>query len=153
MTGTPQELSYCSPAPNGSIMGATGTVTRSVTTGAGREDDAGARTIGMDATDSFGQWLKEHRQGRDLTQAGLAVVRAAFGRPATRLVTLTGPPGIGKIRLALAVAASLQPYPSAGSGAALSEAKAQAFADGICFVSLAPITDPDLVAGTVARAL
>ena len=54
-----------------------------------------------------------------------------------RLVTLTGPGGIGKSRLALAVAARVGPR----------------FADGARFVDLAPIRAPDLVAATIAGAL
>jgi non-specific serine/threonine protein kinase len=54
----------------------------------------------------------------------------------TRLVTLTGPGGVGKTRLALRAATLLQ------SG----------FRDGILFVSLASIADPGLVAATIAQA-
>ncbi len=54
-----------------------------------------------------------------------------------RLVTLTGTGGTGKTRLALKVA----------------EAAAPQFSDGIIFVSLANLTDPALVAPTVAQAL
>jgi predicted ATPase/DNA-binding winged helix-turn-helix (wHTH) protein len=53
------------------------------------------------------------------------------------LVTVVGPAGIGKTRLAQAVAHELR----------------DAFADGVRLVELAPLADPDLVAATVARAL
>jgi predicted ATPase/class 3 adenylate cyclase len=54
-----------------------------------------------------------------------------------RLVTLTGPGGVGKTRLAGQIAAQL----------------AGEFDDGVWYVDLAPITDAELVAVTVARAL
>ncbi len=57
--------------------------------------------------------------------------------PARRLVTLIGPPGIGKTRLSLQVAADLPNH----------------FADGIFFVSLAPIENAQLVASTMAHTL
>ena len=55
----------------------------------------------------------------------------------TRLLTLTGPGGVGKTRLGLRVAEEL----------------AGEFADGVCFVSLAPIREPNLVVPTIARML
>ncbi|HEX7171240.1 MAG TPA: adenylate/guanylate cyclase domain-containing protein [Candidatus Limnocylindria bacterium] len=54
-----------------------------------------------------------------------------------RLVTLTGPGGIGKTRLAIECAARL----------------ADRFPAGVWFVALAPIVDPDLVPMAVAQAL
>jgi predicted ATPase/DNA-binding CsgD family transcriptional regulator len=54
-----------------------------------------------------------------------------------RQVTAVGPGGVGKTRLALAVAAEV-----AGD-----------FADGVCFVDLVPITDPGRVGAAVAAAL
>ena len=53
------------------------------------------------------------------------------------LVTVVGSAGIGKTRLAQAVAHELR----------------DEFADGVRLVELAPLADPDLVAATVARAL
>jgi predicted ATPase/DNA-binding SARP family transcriptional activator len=58
-------------------------------------------------------------------------------RGPARLVTLTGPGGIGKTRLALAVAHEL----------------AAAFVDGVWFVALAPLADAALVAQTIASTL
>ncbi len=54
-----------------------------------------------------------------------------------RLVTLTGAGGVGKTRLAVQVAGQL----------------AGEFCDGVWYVDLAPITDPDVVPIAVARAL
>ena len=56
---------------------------------------------------------------------------------AARLVTLTGPGGVGKSRLALAVADALR----------------DAYPAGVAFVDVAPIRDPTLVPATIARAL
>ncbi len=57
--------------------------------------------------------------------------------PEVRLLTLTGTPGVGKTRLALQVATDLQ------SG----------FVDGVFFIALASLRDPDLVVPTIAHAL
>src|SRR4051794_15509347 len=58
-----------------------------------------------------------------------------------RLLSLTGPGGVGKTRLSLEIAASL-----------LGDAP-QNVPDGVIFVALAPIDDPALVPLAIARAL
>jgi predicted ATPase/DNA-binding XRE family transcriptional regulator len=67
----------------------------------------------------------------------IAALRRTFDDPAVRLLTLTGPPGIGKTRLALELAGAL----------------AAEFDGGVTFVALATIRDPALVPSAVAQAL
>jgi predicted ATPase len=67
----------------------------------------------------------------------VTAVRARLLAPQTHLLTLTGPGGTGKTRLALQVAAEAL----------------EAFLDGVFFVNLAPIGDPVLVLPTIAQAL
>ncbi|MCL4299885.1 MAG: AAA family ATPase [Anaerolineae bacterium] len=67
----------------------------------------------------------------------LATARQQLLSGQVRLLTLTGPGGVGKTRLALAVAAGLR----------------QAFAHGVWLVDLAPLSDPDLVPAAIAQAL
>ena len=66
----------------------------------------------------------------------VATLGQLLRREDVHLVTLTGPGGTGKTRLALQTASELR----------------DVFVDGICFVSLAPINDPMLVMPTIARA-
>ena len=67
----------------------------------------------------------------------VAAVQHLLQREDVRLVTLTGPGGTGKTRLGLQVAAELSDL----------------FADGVYFVNLAPLSDPELVVPTIAQTL
>ena len=82
-------------------------------------------------------------------EAEVAAVRDALLAPEVRLLTLVGAPGIGKTRLALAVAHALVAGRPAGAD---SEGGAQpGFADGVAFVPLAPLRDPGLVSSRPSR--
>jgi predicted ATPase/DNA-binding NarL/FixJ family response regulator len=72
--------------------------------------------------------------GRD---SELAAVSRMLGHAQTRLITLTGPPGIGKTRLAVACASA---YAGRSGCAAV-------------FVDLAPVRDPALVMAELAQAV
>ena len=69
--------------------------------------------------------------------AELAKLARLLEHPNCRLITIVGTGGIGKTRLALQAAA----------------AHLDRFADGVWLVMLAPISDPSLVAPTIAQAL
>jgi len=70
-------------------------------------------------------------------EAELAKIAELLAEPGCRLLSLLGPGGIGKTRLAIQAAADLAPR----------------FADGAAFVPLAGVADPDLILGAVADAL
>lgn len=67
----------------------------------------------------------------------IATARVLLPDEAAPLLTLAGPGGVGKTRLALALAQDV----------------AASFADGVIFVDLTPVRSPDLVLPAIAQAL
>ena len=70
-------------------------------------------------------------------ETDVTAVSALLAAPTVRLLTLTGPGGTGKTRLALAVAERVAPD----------------FSGGVAFISLAPLRDATFVAAAVAERL
>jgi predicted ATPase/class 3 adenylate cyclase len=120
--------------------------------------DVALRDLGLHRLKDFDEPVRLFQLGADqfpplrtLSQSNLEVPRSPLvGRKkeladllrlvrvdGVRLVTLTGPGGIGKTRLALEVAAEL----------------ADAYADGVWFVDLSALRDADLVLPTIATTL
>jgi predicted ATPase/transcriptional regulator with XRE-family HTH domain len=83
------------------------------------------RIPGIPATPLIGRLGELDRVHQSLKQAG------------TKLITITGPPGVGKTRLAMTVAQNLE----------------ACYADGVFWVALAPLRDSHLVLNEVAQVL
>jgi predicted ATPase/DNA-binding XRE family transcriptional regulator len=69
--------------------------------------------------------------------ADLKTLRMLLTHENVRLLTLVGPPGVGKTRLGIQLATDLQ----------------NEFADGVWWISLAPISDPALIANNIGHVL
>jgi predicted ATPase/DNA-binding CsgD family transcriptional regulator/uncharacterized protein HemY len=109
--------------------------------GSEREQDLPASHAHEQANVTTAGSLLLHNLGQLTSLIGreqeLAAAAALLQRPEVRLLTMIGTAGVGKTRLAFEVADQLLDY----------------FADGVYFVALAPVRDPDLVLSTVAQTL
>jgi predicted ATPase/DNA-binding SARP family transcriptional activator/Tfp pilus assembly protein PilF len=100
---------------------------------------------GQDLPELQGKYIKPHPPVRLPLQPtpfigrknDLKELAALLTDPTIRLVNVLGPGGIGKTRLAIEAA----------------RAQSDAFVDGIYFVSLAPLDDPNLIATPIANAI
>ncbi|MDQ2870780.1 MAG: protein kinase [Acidobacteriota bacterium] len=116
-----------------------------------RERYASTHDLARDLMEVRDRFLEAPREARESKPTNLPVQRTGFvGRVREKaavkqlllrqdayLVTLTGPGGIGKTRLALEVAGEM----------------ADSFPGGIHFVALAPLNETDLIASTICQAL
>jgi predicted ATPase/class 3 adenylate cyclase len=102
-------------------------------------DVAGLRSqfAPLQAADSHAFNLPTQRTSFIGREHDVATVRDLLMYGDGGIVTLTGPAGTGKTRLALAVAVAVEEH----------------FEDGVCFVGLASVAEPDLVVSAIVRAL
>jgi predicted ATPase/DNA-binding XRE family transcriptional regulator len=97
----------------------------------------GPRVPSTQLTHTFGLSIPAEVSALIGREHDVADLLSRIRRRDSRLITLSGPPGIGKTRLALAVASRL----------------VDEMADGVVFVGLAPISDARLVPTSIMQAL
>ena len=105
--------------------------------GAALLTDSGAILAAARIAERRHQTLPSQRTALVGRKSELVSLKGVLLDPSVRLLTLTGPGGTGKTRLAIQVADDLVTM----------------FEGGVSFVNLAPIAEPELVGSAVARAL
>ena len=127
-------IALAAPAPRGRATRRNGTasVERSES-GQDKPVQSAPRPLALDSP-ALGR-LPTHLASFVGREEELGRVEAVLLRPGVRLVTLTGPPGAGKTRLATELATRV----------------AEAFGGAVAFIPLATLRDPDLIMATVAQ--
>jgi predicted ATPase len=87
--------------------------------------------------------------------AEIVELTQSLTNPAARLITIVGPGGMGKTRLALAVAQSILDLQIQAdlTGNQKSSIKHPTYADGVYFVALAPLRAPEHIVSAIAEAI
>ena len=86
-------------------------------------------------------------------EAELAALNDLIKNPEARLISIVGPGGMGKTRLALAVAEHLLRTSPPLRNASLKRTEGGLFTNGVFFVSLAPLSSTEHIVPTMAEAL
>ena len=85
--------------------------------------------------------------------AELAQIESLLANPDCRLLTLLGAGGIGKTRLAIEAARRMLRTEAVAEHSLKLQVQELRFPDGVCFVSLAAVENPELVLATIAQSL
>jgi predicted ATPase/DNA-binding XRE family transcriptional regulator len=122
-----------------------------------------ARSTPTSPVESDAQPIHEHRHSNLPAQltpffgrtAEIVELTQYLTNPAARLITIVGPGGMGKTRLALAVAQAILDLhiPTDTLGNPKSKIQNQQYEDGVYYVALAPLRAPEHILSAIAEAI